>query len=154
MKNFFVWPDGDDSDVKLIWKHPTPKYPRGFHVLGSKKHPIGDFDREDVLLPDEPLRIYKTMNGYRVFFTGRYKPDVNAMFDELDSLGGDPLYSKYARMRRYFAVRIEPKCVPPTDNYAIAKLVAEQGDTHPGWMRFIDIHDQLCNSNDPDAVLV
>lgn len=154
MKNFFVWPDDDYSYVKLIWKHPTPKYPQGFHVLGTRFHPIGDFDREDVRLPDEPLRIYKTLNGWRVFFTGRYNVDVNSMFDELDALGGDPLYSKYARMRKYFAMRIEPKVVPTPFPGSIAKLVEAQGTPHPEWERLIEIHDQLVNAHDPNSVLV
>ena len=74
---FYVWPESDQSYMKLIWKYPTQKYPGGFHVLGSRYHPVGDFDRPDIRLPNEPLRIYETQHGFRVFFTGRYDVDLD-----------------------------------------------------------------------------
>jgi len=154
MKNFYIWPDEDTSYVKLIWKYPTPKYPHGFHILGTRYHPIGDFDRDDISLPDEPMRIYKTMNGWRVFFTGRHNVDVNTMFDELDTLGGDPLYSKYARKRRYFAVRVEPKMVPTPSPSSVALLMGENGKPLPEWEKFIAMHDEMVNAHATDSVLV
>jgi hypothetical protein len=153
-QKFFTWPDEDTSYMKMIWKSPTLKYPSGFHVLGTRYHPIGDFDHPDVMLPDEPMRIYQTRNGYRVFFTGRYDVDRDAMFQELDAMGGDRLYSKLARTRRYFASRVEPKQLPAPDNYAITRLVAETGPARSEWREFIDYHDQLTNAHSPDAVLV
>jgi hypothetical protein len=145
-KDFFIWPDEDTSYVKLIWKHPTRKYPSGFHIFGTRYHPIGDFDREDVRLPDEPMRIYETRNGFRVFFTGRYNVNLNSMFDELDAMGGDPLYSKYARMRKYYACRIEPKSRPAPAHFSIARLLNETGPCLPEWRKFIEMHDQATNA--------
>jgi hypothetical protein len=153
-KDFFVWPDEDTSYVKLILKQPTKKYPAGFHLLGTRYHPIGDFDREDVKLPNEPMRIYKTRNGFRVFFTGRYDVNLDSMFDELDAMGGDPLYSKYARMRRYYACRIEPKFPPAPTNFSITRLVAETGPCLPEWREFIKIHDEATNALATHTVLV
>lgn len=151
---FYVWPEDDTSYMKLIWKHPTKKYPSGFHILGSRYHPVGDFDRPDIRLPDEPMRIYQTRHGYRVFFTGRYNTNINSMFDELDALGGDPLYSKFARQRRYFACRIEPKEMPAPEPWSICRLVGENGGPLPEWEKFIAYHDQATNALAPDTFLV
>lgn len=153
-QRFYVWPDGDTSYMKLVWKHPTPKYPDGFHVLGSRYHPVGDFDRPDILLPGESLRIYETRNGFRVFFTGRYNVDRDAMFDELDAMGGDRLYSKYARRRRYYAMRVEPKRLPAPVPFAIARFVRQTGTPLPEWERLIARHDELTNAHHPTAFLV
>lgn len=151
---FFVWPESDTSYMKMIWKFPTRKYPSGFHILGSRYHPVGDFDRPDVSLPDESLRIYETRHGYRVFFTGRYNVNLDSMFDELDAMGGDPLYSKFARQRRYFAMRVEPKDQPAPSPFAIARLVEQTGEPLPEWKRMIEYHDALVNAFDSSAVLV
>jgi hypothetical protein len=153
-QKFFVWPDNDYSYMKMIWKQPTRKYPDGFHVLGSRFHPIGDFDNPNVMLPDEPMRIYKTQKGFRVFFTGRYDVDRNAMFDELDAMGGDKLYSKFARFRRYFASRVEPKSLPAPDGYAVTQFLEETGSARPEWKDLIETHDRLTNAYAPDAILV
>lgn len=151
---FYVWPEEDTSYMKVVWKHPTKKYPHGFHVLGSRYHPVGDFDRPDILLPSESLRIYETRNGFRVFFTGRYNVDRDSMFDELDRMGGDKLYSKYARRRRYFAMRIEPKSYPAPTPFAVARFVEQTGTPLPEWERLIEYHDSAVNAHDPNAVLV
>jgi len=151
---FFVWPEADTSYMKLIWKYPSPKYPSGFHVLASRYHPIGDFDRPDIRLPDEPLRVYKTRNGFRVFFTGRHNPDLNTMFDELDFLGGDALYSKYARIRRYYAARIGPKEMPCPYPWAVCRLVGQTGKPLPEWERLIRFHDEKTNALAPGTFLV
>jgi len=151
---FYVWPEEDHSYMKVVWKHPTKKYPYGFRILGSRFHPVGDFDRPDIMLPGESLRIYETRNGFRVFFTGRYNVDRDAMFDELDAMGGDPWYSKFARQRRYFAMRIEPTMLPVPTPFAIARLVGQAGTPLPEWERLIEYHDQAVNALDPHAVLV
>lgn len=151
---FYIWPDGDTTYMKMIWKHPTKKYPSGFHILGSRYHPIGDFDRPDVLLPRESLRIYETRNGFRVFFTGRYNVDLDSMFDELDSMGGDPLYSKFARQRRYFASRVEPKELPAPEPWSVTRLVEQTGEPLPEWIKFIEKHDQLTNAYAQGTFLV
>lgn len=151
---FYVWPEDDTSYMKLIWKHPTAKYPSGFHVLGSRYHPVGDFDRPDIMLPRESVRIYETRNGFRVFFTGRYNVPLDPMFDELDQMGGDRLYSKYARKRRYFAMRVEPKSRPTGYPFAVARLVDQVGAPLPEWEELISYHDQLVNAHHPNAFLV
>lgn len=151
---FFVWPESDTSYMKLIWKFPTKKYRSGFHILGSRYHPVGDFDTPDVVLPGESLRIYETRHGFRVFFTGRYNVDLDSMFDELDAMGGDPLYSKFARQRRYYAMRVEPKELPVPNPHAITRFVEQTGKPLPEWEMLIDYHDKLTNAHDPNAVLV
>jgi hypothetical protein len=153
-RKFFIWPDEDTSYMKMIWRYPSKKYTNGFHILGSRYHPVGDFDREDIMMPNEPLRIYKTRNGFRVFFTGRYNVNVDSMFDELDSLGGDPLYSKYARVRRYYACRVEPKFAPVPENFSVTRLLEETGPCLPEWRKFIETHDEITNALAPDTVLV
>lgn len=152
--HFYVWPDEDTSYMKMIWKHPTKKYPSGFHILGSRYHPVGDFDRPDILLPSESLRIYETRNGFRVFFTGRYNVNLDSMFNELDAMGGDPLYSKFARQRKYFAMRVEPKSLPAPTPFSIARFVEQTGSPLPEWERLIDYHDQLVNAHDKNSFLV
>ena len=153
-QKFFTWPDEDTSYMKMIWKSPTRKYPHGFHVLGSRYHPIGDFDSPNALLPNEPMRIYQTKNGFRVFFTGRYNVNRDAMFEELDAMGGDKLYSKLARTRRYFASRVEPKNLPAPDNYSVTRFLEETGPARPEWKDFIEYHDQLTNAYSLDSILV
>lgn len=151
---YYVWPDDDFTYVKMIRKHGTNKYPHGFRILGTRFHPVGDFDRDDVRLPDEPLRIYKTMHGWRVFFTGRYNVDLDRTLDEFDSMGGDPVYSEYARLRKYFAMRIDPKVIPAPYPSAVARFVGETGEPRPEWMKLISMHDRLVNAHDPTAILV
>jgi len=153
-QKFFVWPEDDTSYMKMVWKSPTPKYPYGFHVLGSRYHPIGDFDHPNAMLPDEPMRIYQTRHGYRVFFTGRYDVDRDSMFDELVAMGGDRLYSKLGRTRRYFTARVEPKELPAPNHYAIVRLLVETAPARPEWKDYIEYHDQLTNAHSPDAELV
>ena len=153
-EKFYTWPKSDTSYMKVIRKLPNERYPKGFHLMGSRYHPIGDFDEPGVLLPAESLRIYKTIHGYRVFFTNRYNVDIDSMFDELDALGGDPLYSKYGRRRGYFACRIEPKSEVYGDRYAIAHLLEQTGKPLPEWAHFIKMHDQACNATELDAPLV
>lgn len=153
-QKFFVWPDEDTAYMKMIWKYPTKKYPQGFHILGSRYHPVGDFDRDDIMMPNEPMRIYKTRNGFRVFFTGRYNVNMDSMFDELDDLGGDPLYSKYARVRRYYACRVEPKFLPVPENFSVTRLIGKTGSCLQEWERFIETHDELTNALSTDTVLV
>jgi hypothetical protein len=145
-RKFFIWPDEDTAYMKLIWRYPSKKYPSGFHVLGSRYHPVGDFDRPDVLLPRESLRIYETRNGFRVFFTGRFNTNLDSMFDELDQLGGDPLYSKYARQRRYYACRVDPKTNPAPDPWSVCRLVEQVGEPLPEWREFIEFHDAQTNA--------
>ena len=154
LQKFFIWPESDTSYMKIIWKGPTDKYPHGFHVLGSRYHPIGDFDSPNARLPDEPLRIYQTRNGFRVFFIGRYDVDRDSMFDELDAMGGDRLYSRFGKKRGYYSSRIEPKDLPAPQNYSVARFLFESGTAVPQWQQLIEYHDFVTNANSPDAVLV
>jgi hypothetical protein len=153
-EKFLTWPDSDESYMKIIRKSPTKQHPYGFHVLGTRYHPIGDFDTPEAILPNEPLRIYQTKNGFRVFFTGRYDVDRDAMFDELDAMGGDMLYSKFGKSRRYFASRIEPKTLDAPRNHAVTKLLSEIGTPLPQWRQLIEYHDSVTNAYSLDAILV
>lgn len=152
--NFFVWPESDNSYMKVVWKYPTKKYASGFHVLGSRYHPVGDFDRPDVQLPDESLRIYETRNGFRVFFTGRYNVPFNPMLDELDALGGDRMYSRFARQRRYYASRLDPKELPAPEPWSVTRFVQQIGTPLPEWSDFIAFHDERTNALVPGTFLV
>lgn len=154
MQKFFIWPESDTSYMKIIWKGPTDKYPYGFNVLGSRYHPIGDFDSPTARLPDEPLRIYQTQNGFRVFFTGRYDVDRDSMFDELDVMGGDILYSRFGKKRGYYSSRLQPKNPPAPENYAVTRFLSETGPALPQWQQLIEYHDFVTNAHSPDAILV
>lgn len=151
---YFVWPDGDTSYMKMVFRYPDEKYPGGFHVLGSRYHPVGDFDDPGVVLPAESLRIYKTANGWRVFFTGRHNVDVNSMFDELDAMGGDKLYSLYGRRKKYFAMRVEPKTPHPPGNWGVTRLLEQTGTPRPEWEKLIAEHDRLTRALEPGTILV
>ena len=153
-QKFFIWPEPDNSYMKVIWKSPTQKYPHGFNVLGSRYHPIGDFDSTTAVLPNEPLRIYKTQKGFRVFFTGRYDVDRDSMFDELDARGGDRLYSRFGKTRGYFSSRLQPKSLPTPSNYAVARFLYDTGEARPEWKQLIEYHDSVTNAYSPDAILV
>mgnify|MGYP006274870187 CR=1 FL=1 len=151
---YFVWPDDDTSYMKMVFRYPDERYPAGFHVLGSRYHPVGDFDDPGVKLPKESLRIYKTAHGWRVFFTDRYNVNVSSMFDELDSLGGDKLYSRYGRRKKYFAMRVDPKVPTPPKNWAVTKLIEQVGTPRPEWQSLISEHDRLTRALEPGTILV
>lgn len=156
MAKYFIWPDEDRSRYKLIWRYPCERYD-GFHVLGTRFHPIGDFDGEDPPpVPNEPYRLYRTRGGYRVLYTGRVTLDRKNMmetFDILDEMGGDKLYTKYARKRGYFAARLEPKYPSPKVVNSVARLVAYEGTPHPEWEDIIRLHDSWVHPYDRHAVL-
>lgn len=149
-----AWPADDTAYMKLIYKLPTPKYPNGFHLLGSRIHPVGDFDTDTARLPDEPLRIYKTAHGYRVFFTGRYNPDLDSMCDELLEMGGDPQYSKFVKMRGYYGCRVDPKTQSNSDGIAVTRFLSETAPALPEWSEFIQTHDRMTNAFDLSAILL
>lgn len=151
---YFVWPDGDTSYMKMVFRFPSEQYPHGFHVLGSRYHPVGDFDDPGVTLPAESLRIYKTAHGWRVFFTDRYDVNVGSMFDELDAMGGDKLYSRYGRRKKYFAMRVEPKTRPAPPNWAVTSLLEQTGRIRPEWARLIAEHDTRTRALERGTVLV
>ena len=150
---YYIWPNGDQTYMKLIRRRASKLYPDGFTLLGSKFHPVGDFDSEDAKLPSEPLRIYKTKNGYRVFFINRFNPDLNSMFDELKAMGGDPFYSKCGKERGFYACRISPKSLVLTDRVAVTHLIRQTGEALPEWENFIQYHDVATNAFDLDAPL-
>jgi len=137
------WDDSDDSYMKLLFKEPTAKYPNGLYILGANRFPIGDFDNLDIPPIDEPARIYETAHGYRVFFTGRYNPNLPTMCDDLVSMGGDPQYSRFVKMRNYYACRVSPKSLTPKEGDSVARLVLETSPGLSEWDRFIQYHDGL-----------
>jgi hypothetical protein len=137
---FYIWPEDDYSSYKILDRKPD-KYWGGFAILGTRFHPIGDFDTDEFVVPDEPCRIYQTRKGYRIFFTGRYAPDLDLMLDELIERGGDPLYSKYCRKKRYYAARLDPKYESLTGNPCVTRLVMAQGTPLEPWNEIISLHD-------------
>ena len=156
MARYYIWPDEDKSYYKLIWRYPCERYD-GFHVLGTRYHPIGDFDGEEFPhLPDEPARVYRTRKGFRVMYVGRItdsRDELMRMFDVMDEMGGDKLYTKYARKRGYYAARLEPKYPSPKVVNSVARLIFQQGDTHPQWEKLIQIHDSWTHPFDLNSVL-
>ena len=156
MARYYIWPDEDRSYYKLIWRYPCERYD-GFHVLGSRFHPFGDFDGEEFPhLPDESVRVYRTRGGYRVLYTDRItdtRDKMMSMFDTLDELGGDKLYTKYARKRGYFAARLEPKYPSPKVRNSVARLVFHQGEPLPQWEKIIELHDSWVHPFDINSVL-
>lgn len=152
MKKVFIWPDWDDSQYKIIYRNRDGFY-GGFRLIGTKFHPVGDFDGEKPFIPDEPYRLYKTQKGYRGFFTGRYAPDLDATLEEMKAMGADPLYVKYCGRKRYYAMRVDPKFLDPSSRIGVARLVFSQGTPLPEWDKIIALHDEMTNANDKLATL-
>ena len=136
----YVWPKGDKAPWRIIQK-PAGKAWGAFKILGTQMFPIGDFD-EGIPRLNEPHRIYKTHKGYRVFYTGRVDPDLDAMLAVMKRNGADETYCDIASRRRYYAARIEPKYPSAKNNdWAICQLVAEYGQRNTAWNEIINIHD-------------
>lgn len=152
MGGIYIWPEGDTSAYKFIYRDPDNHY-SGFRIIGTRYHPVADFDEEGFVIPDEPFRLYKTQKGYRGFFVGRYAPDLDSMLDEMVMRGADPIYAKYCRRKRYYAMRIDPKYPDPKSNLSVARLVMSQGEPLPEWGEIIDLHDRFTNAHEKFSVL-
>ena len=155
---WYVWPDEDSSFYKIIHK-PAGKMWGAFDVIGSKIHPMGDFDNGIVPNLNEPHRVYQTRKGYRVFYTGRYNPPFLPTLHEMWDQGADKSYLKNAKYRKYYAARVSPKYTDdlvnnPGSSYSIVKLVYDTGEAHPGWTDFIAAHDELTNATGQSELIV
>jgi hypothetical protein len=148
----YIWPDWDMSPYKFIYRKPDNSY-GGFRIIGTRFHPVADFDGGEFMIPDEPFRLYRTQKGYRGFFTGRYAPDIDLMLDEMVARGADPVYAKYCRLKRYYAMRIDPKYPDRRPNFSVTQFVMEQGHSLPEWEEIINLHDRLTNAHEKFSVL-
>ena len=149
----YIWPEGDKTPWRIIQKPKGEKW-GAFKILGSAVLPVGDFDDGEPTL-DEPHRVYKTHKGYRVFYTGRYDPDFDGMVNKMLGDGVDEYYAKIAKRRRYYASRIEPKYFDRfAENWAVTKFLSQNGEIHPAWNEFIEIHDGWTGAHTQDTVLI
>lgn len=148
----YVWPSDDDAYMKMIRKTRPDGFQ--FRILGSRFHPIGDFDSPNATLPDEPARVYQTANGLRVFFVGRYGEPPGSFLEELVSYGGDPTYARICRARGYYACRVDPKTPTFGEDYAVTRLLGQTGEARPEWAKFIEHHDDITNALATHATLV
>lgn len=135
----YQWPPEDNSLMKLILAEKPDG--RSFRVLISRHHPIGDFDGGiPPVLPDESFRLYRTVNGSRIFFTGRFGEPPCDFLPGLLPLGLDPIYSKICIDRGYYAARVDPKNPGAS---RVAELLEQSGPVHPGWQKMIELHDSM-----------
>lgn len=151
----YQWPPWDDSYMKLILKEKQGG--NSFRLIGTRLLPVGDFDGDGhaMSLPDEPARIYRTRNGYRVFFTGRYGEPPGQFLESLLPLGCDPMYVKICQKRGFYSMRVDPKePVEPFLPVSVTRLVAQFGIILPEWQRLISVHDGMTRALDAKTVLV
>lgn len=148
----YVWEPSDSDYFKIILKEKPPH--TRFRLIGTRQHPVGDFDGELVSLPDEPVRVYRTRNGNRVFFTGRYGEPPGDFLQSLVAHGCDPLYANICRERGFYAMRVDPKEPPPGLGYAVTRFVGQWGGVLPAWEKLIAVHDSMTHAHDPNTVLV
>ena len=152
MSKFHFWDTGDDAYMKLILRERDSG--QTYRILGTRLHPIGDFDSPGARIPGEPARVYRTARGLRVFFIGRYGEHPGQFLESLVPFGCDPVYSKLCRERGFYAVRVDPKTPGYPGNTAVAALVGQTGEAHPGWDRFIRFHDELTRALESGTILV
>lgn len=114
-----------------------------YHVIGSRVLPIGDFDGGRPEL-DEPSRVYRTKNGWRAFYIGRFAPDLSRMLKKIVSDGSDPRYARSAKAIGFYTARLEPKGLAKSQELCPSKstqFLFENGERNPAWDEFIAIHD-------------
>lgn len=150
----YVWPEGDTTPYRIIQK-PVGRAWGAFKILGSQIFPVGDFDNGRPNLR-EPNRAYQTSKGWRIFYTGRVNPNLDAMLETMVNDGCDTMYADIAKRRRYYASRIEPKYADPTlgESSAVTRFVEEQGTRNSAWDEFIAIHDEWTGAHNNAEVLI
>ena len=144
------WQDGDATPYRIIDEYPR----RAFKIVGSQIFPIADFDKGRPNL-SEPSRVYKTANGWRIFYTGRFNPNLDEMLQVMLSDGCDPLYVKFAKKRRYYSSRIEPKIRAERGlTSSVTRFVEEQGTRNSAWDEFIAFFDERTGAHSGAEMLV
>ncbi|NBO26764.1 MAG: hypothetical protein EBU96_08265 [Actinobacteria bacterium] len=117
-------------------------------VIASKIHPVGDFDFGLPSL-NEPHRAYKTLNGFRVFYTGIVGGSFMENLAKVSKGGSDRNYELLHAGRGVFTARVTPKANINEDacqGKCVAKLLFEIGKRKPEWDEFIKIHDAWTNA--------
>lgn len=137
-----IWEDGDPKEYKII-PNPNPNPKKIFNVLITKNLPIGDFDDEQLGHPLDGYRLYKTKNGWRVFYTSIYTNKLFETLDFMESLGADSRYVKYSKERGFYVARVEPKNNKNNFVFAVTKFMHQHGKILPQWDECINIHDKL-----------
>lgn len=121
-------------------------------VIITRTFPVGDFDFEKPSI-SEPHRIYKTIRGWRVFYTGRIAPDITEMRSVMKYDGADLDYIKVLGKSKYYTARLTPKIdklcadVFVGGDVGVVSFLSEKGKRLPEWSAFIDIHDKMTNAN-------
>jgi len=110
-----------------------------YWCITSKDLPIGDFDGQRPTI-GEPHRLYKTLNGYRVFYTDRWRPNISVMMRQMTADGADYQYTNIVPRLGFYSTRITPK--DPKGECA-ASLITEVGPRFNKWDNLIRLHDEL-----------
>lgn len=116
--------------VKLLRKH---------WCITSKDLPIGDFDGDRPKI-GEPHRLYKTLNGYRVFYTDRWRPDIRVMMRQMAADGADSQYVNISLQDGFYGARITLK---DYNGECATSLITEVGPRFNKWDNLIKVHDEL-----------
>jgi len=141
------WQDGDDTPYRIVDKYP-------FKIVGSQLFPIADFDKGRPNL-SEPNRVYQTTKGWRIFYTGRFNPNLDEMLETMLKDGCDPLYVRFAKRRRYYSSRIDPKIRPEQgSSYCVARFVKEHGTRNSAWDEFIAFFDERTGAHNGAEMLI
>jgi len=119
----------------------------GLRILLTASLPIGDFDRINPPIINEPYRIYKTNKGFRVFYISKYKPDVFWMLNKILEQGGDPNYIDICKKTGMYVARLEPKQPRMSGDYAVCRFIEEKGNRRKEWTEFIQVHDEWTKAN-------
>ena len=112
---------------------------RKYWCITSKDLPIGDFDGQRPTI-GEPHRLYKTLNGYRVFYTDRWRPDIGVMMRQMAADGADSQYMNISLRDGFYAARITLK---DPEGECATSLITEVGPRFNKWDNLIRLHDEL-----------
>lgn len=115
------------------------KFLRKHWCITSKDLPIGDFDGDRPKI-GEPHRLYKTLHGYRVFYTDRWRPDIRVMMRQMAADGADNRYVDIGLRVGFYAARITLK---NHEGECATSLITEVGPRFNKWDNLIKVHDEL-----------
>ena len=130
------------------WKSPVS-------ILVSPCLPILDFDQRPKAIITEPHRLYKTDGGWHILLIGRVGMPDGLFFENMQKIGVDRGYLSSVQRTGLFRIRVSPKdFFPIQPRQSVAQFMGQLGSALPEWNAFILRHDALCQSHEPNPVLV
>ena len=130
------------------WKSPVT-------LLVSQCLPVLDFDQKPRAIITEPHRLYKTDNGWHILLIGRVGMPDGLFFENMQKIGVDRGYLSSVQRTGLFRIRVSPKdFFPIQPRQSVAQFMGQLGSALPEWNAFILRHDALCQSHEPNPVLV